>query len=105
MANTTSYGFTIKPFAGVSRAPFLLLSVAVVANGAAAAAFAGTFDPVRTLLALVGLMALHVAVNALNEASDYESGIDLRADPTTCSGGGKTLPEGDLGPRATKRLG
>lgn len=105
MANTTSYGFTIKPFAGVSRAPFLLLSVAVVANGAAAAAFGGTFDPMRTLLALVGLMALHVAVNALNEASDYESGIDLHTDPTPFSGGSKTLPEGDLGPRTTYRFG
>ena len=105
MANVRSYAYTIKPFAGVSRAPFLLLSVALIANGAAAAAFGGAFDPVRTLLALLGLMALHVSVNALNEASDYESGIDLRTDSTPFSGGSKTLPEGDLGPRTTYLFG
>jgi 1,4-dihydroxy-2-naphthoate octaprenyltransferase len=105
MATVTSYAYTIKPFADVSRAPFLLLSVAVVANGAAAAAFGGAFDPTRTLLALVGLLALHASVNALNEASDYESEIDLRTDPTPFSGGSKTLPEGTLGPRTTYRFG
>lgn len=95
----TSYAYTVRPFAGISRVPFLVLSVAVVASGAAAAAWSGTFDPTRTLLALVGLVALHVAVNAINEASDYRSGIDLHTEPTPFSGGSKTLPEGDLGPR------
>lgn len=105
MEHVKSYAYTVKPFAGISRAPFLLLSVAVVANGAAAAAYAGTFDPVRTLLALTGLMFLHVAVNALNEASDYESGIDLRTDPTPFSGGSKTLPQGYLAPQAAYWFG
>lgn len=105
MANVTAYAYTIKPFAGISRVPFLLLSVAVVASGAAAGAYGGTIDPVRTLLALVGLMLLHVSVNALNEASDYESGIDLRTDPTPFSGGSKTLPKGNLGARTAYWFG
>ncbi|MFW5938713.1 MAG: prenyltransferase, partial [Halanaeroarchaeum sp.] len=105
MASVTSHVPGIEPVAGVTRAPFLLLSVALVANGAAAAAYGGAFDPVRTVVALAGLLALHAAVNALNEASDYESGIDFRTDPTPFSGGSKTLPEGKLGPRRASLIG
>lgn len=95
----------IEPFLGVSRAPFLALPVALVALGTAAAARAGPVDPVRVAAALVGLLALHVAVNALNEASDYERGIDLETDPTPFSGGSGTLPAGDLDPASTRRFG
>jgi len=105
MASVTSHVPGIEPLAGVTRAPFLLLSVALVASGAAAAAYGGAFDPVRTLVALAGLVALHAAVNVLNEASDYESGIDFRTDPTPFSGGSKTLPEGELGPRRASLIG
>jgi 1,4-dihydroxy-2-naphthoate octaprenyltransferase len=54
------------------------------------------------LLAVVGLMLLHAAVNALNEASDMVSGIDLRTTRTPFSGGSGTLPEGRLSVRATR---
>ena len=69
---------TAKAFLGVIRAPFLLLPVTLVASGAAAAAYDGAFRWSRTLVALLGLVALHAAVDALNEASDMQSGIDLR---------------------------
>ena len=45
---------------------------------------------------LVGLVALHAAVNAFNEASDMETGIDLRTVRTPFSGGSGTLPSGAL---------
>jgi 1,4-dihydroxy-2-naphthoate octaprenyltransferase len=85
---------------GVARAPFLLLPVTLVALGAAAGASDGAFDITRTLLALVGLVALHVAVNAFNEVSDFRSGIDLETERTPFSGGSGTLPAGRIGVRA-----
>jgi 1,4-dihydroxy-2-naphthoate octaprenyltransferase len=70
-----------------------------VASGAAAAAFDGDFNLLHTLLALVGLLALHVTVNVLNEVSDFRRGIDLETVRTPFSGGSGTLPAGKLQPR------
>ncbi len=92
----------LAPWLGVARAPFLLLPVTLVAAGAAAAAYSGAFEWKPTLLALVGLVLLHAAVNALNEASDMTSGIDLRTTRTPFSGGSGTLPAGRLSVRATR---
>lgn len=92
----------LAPFFGVARAPFLLLPVTLVAAGAAAAAVQGAFAWGPTLLALVGLVLLHAAVNALNEASDMTTGIDLRTTRTPFSGGSGTLPAGRLSVRATR---
>jgi 1,4-dihydroxy-2-naphthoate octaprenyltransferase len=92
----------LKPWLGVARAPFLALPATLVAVGAAAAAWEGAFSVVSSLLALVGLVALHVAVNALNEASDMVTGIDLHTQRTPFSGGSGTLPSGQLSVRATR---
>jgi 1,4-dihydroxy-2-naphthoate octaprenyltransferase len=92
----------LAPWLGVARAPFLVLPVTLVASGAAAAAYEGAFGWTPTLLALVGLVLLHVAVNALNEASDMTTGIDLRTTRTPFSGGSGTLPAGLLSVRATR---
>jgi 1,4-dihydroxy-2-naphthoate polyprenyltransferase len=86
----------IRALLGVARAPFLLLPFTLVAAGAAAAAYEGRFGWPQTLLALVGLVALHIAVNAFNEASDMKTGIDLRTVRTPFSGGSGTLPAGQL---------
>ena len=87
-------------YLGVARAPFLALPVALVACGAAVAAWEGGLSWPRTLLALLGLVALHVAVNVFNEVSDLRTGIDLRTTPTPFSGGSGTLPAAALSPRA-----
>jgi 1,4-dihydroxy-2-naphthoate octaprenyltransferase len=92
----------LAPWLGVARAPFLLLPVTLVAAGAAAAAYEGSFAWGPTLLALVGLVLLHAAVNALNEASDMENGIDLETRRTPFSGGSGTLPAGRLSVGATR---
>jgi 1,4-dihydroxy-2-naphthoate octaprenyltransferase len=94
-----------KAFLGVVRAPFLLLSVTLVASGAAAAAYEGAFLWSRTLVALLGLVALHGAVNALNEASDMRTGIDLRTRRTPFSGGSGTLPAGLMTEPAARAIG
>jgi 1,4-dihydroxy-2-naphthoate octaprenyltransferase len=89
----------IQPFAGVARAPFLVLPVTLVASGAAASAYSNGFNWLRTGLALVGMLALHMAVNALNEWSDYRTRIDFETERTPFSGGSGTLPGGSLSGR------
>ena len=89
----------IKEFASVARAPFLLLPPTLVASGAAAAAWDNGFSWARTLLALVGLVALHMAVDILNEWSDMRTGIDLHTERTPFSGGSGTLPAGGMSSR------
>jgi len=86
----------LAAYAGVARAPFLLLPVTLVASGAAAAAYDDRAFAMATVLALVGMVALHAAVNAFNEASDMRSGIDLQTTRTPFSGGSGTLPSGAL---------
>ncbi len=91
---------TLTAYLGVMRAPFLLLPVTLVAAGAAAAAYDDRVVVGRGLLALVGLLALHASVNALNEVSDMRTGIDLRTQRTPFSGGSGTIPSGALSRRA-----
>ena len=85
----------MKAYLGVARANFLLLPVTLVAVGAAAAAYDGAFDRVATVAALLGLVALHAAVNAFNEYSDFRRGIDLETERTPFTGGSGTLPGGE----------
>ena len=92
----------LQAWLGVARAPFLALPVTLIGLGAAAAAGERIFGWAPTLLALVGLVALHMAVNALNEASDMKTGIDLHTQRTPFSGGSGTLPAGKLSVRATR---
>lgn len=85
----------LKPYAGIARAPFLLLPVALIICGVGAAAFGGTVSWTRSALAAVALVAAHIAVNALNEWSDMRRGIDLHTVRTPFSGGSGTLPAGE----------
>ena len=94
-----------KAYAAVARAPFLLLPLTLVASGAAAAAWDGSFLWSRTVLALVGLVSLHMAVNIFNEWSDMRTGIDLATERTPFSGGSGTLPAGDMSLRAALVFG
>jgi len=105
MVDVQSYAHRVGPLLRISRPAFLALPITLVALGAAAGLVGGVFDPVRTTVALVGLVVLHISVNALNEASDYESGIDERTDATPFSGGSKTLPEGHIDAQTVYRYG
>ena len=87
---------SLEAFASVARAPFLLLPPTLVASGAAAAAWDGSFSWSRTVLAAVGLVSLHMAVNIFNEWSDMRTGIDLATERTPFSGGSGTLPAGGM---------
>jgi 1,4-dihydroxy-2-naphthoate octaprenyltransferase len=95
----------LKAFAGIARVPFLLLPVTLVASGAAAAAYEGAFDISRTVVALIGLIALHIAVNVLNEWSDMRTGIDLHTNRTPFSGGSGTIPSGAVSTQTALAFG
>ena len=94
-----------KSFAGIARAPFLTLPVTLVAVGAAAAAYDGAFSWLRTVMAFVGLLSLHVAANVFNEVSDMRTGIDENTEPTPFSGGSGTLPAGAMSIRTASIFG
>ncbi|RXK49051.1 prenyltransferase [Halorientalis pallida] len=102
---TTDTSGRLAPVLGVARAPFLALPLTLAAVGVGAASLDGVVDVGRAVLATVGLIAAHVAVNALNEARDYESGIDLETESTPFSGGSGTLPSGALSPRDARYVG
>jgi len=95
----------LRTFARLARAPFLVLPVTLVLCGAGAAAFDGFMSWSRSLLALMGLVAAHIAVNALNEWSDMRRGIDLKTVRTPFSGGSGTLPAGAAPAGAALGLG
>jgi 1,4-dihydroxy-2-naphthoate octaprenyltransferase len=76
-----------------------MLPPTLVASGAAAAAWDDGFSWSRTVLALIGLVALHMAVDILNEWSDLRTGIDLHTERTPFSGGSGTLPAGGMSSR------
>jgi len=75
------------------RLPFLLLTPACVLVGLGTALWtSGHINLFYFILALVGALSAHISVNALNEYSDFKSGLDLRTKPTPFSGGSGTLP-------------
>lgn len=99
----TSRTERLQGYIRIARAPFLALPVTLVVLGSAAATVSSGFDADAAALAFVGLLSLHVSVNARNEYRDYHSGVDFETEPTPFSGGSKALPEGALEPVAAKR--
>jgi len=68
-----------------------------VFTGVAVSLFEGyAFRPLYFALAFIGGLFAHIAVNVLNEYSDYKTGIDFNTKPTPFSGGSKILPSGKL---------
>lgn len=88
-----------------TRPQFLLLSVILVIYGSSVAFYHGYFNFSDFLIALIGLVALHIAVNVINDYYDYKSGIDLATQRTPFSGGSGILPSGALKPEEVYRFG
>ncbi len=77
---------------GVTRPPFLILTPVCVLLGLAVAAVRGSpVDWAAGAVAMLGALAAHISVNALNEYEDFRSGLDLRTERTPFSGGSGTL--------------
>ena len=81
------------------RAPFLILSIALVLVGVATAHWHG-FDHVgQSLLLGLGVVLAHTAVNLFNELSDHRTRIDELTPRTPFSGGSGMLQAGMTTPR------
>jgi len=89
----------LKVYFFETRPQFLLLSVVLVFLGTAIAWTDGHFSLWRGLLAMLGLVSLHISVNVLNDYFDYKSGVDLHTVRTPFSGGSGMLPAGMMSPR------
>ncbi len=83
---------TPQALLGPMRLPFLILAPACVLLGIGAAFYrSGRVDLLQAVIVLIGAVAAHISVNALNEYFDFRSGLDLRTQRTPFSGGSGTL--------------
>ena len=85
----------LKTLAGTMRLPFLLLTPSVMLLGLATAFWenGGRVNLADFLIALLAGTAAHVSVNALNEYSDFKTGLDSHTKRTPFSGGSGALQE------------
>jgi 1,4-dihydroxy-2-naphthoate octaprenyltransferase len=84
----------MQTFAGIIRVPFLLLApVCVFLAAGLAYSTVGEIDWGVLGLIIFCAVTAHVAVNALNEYQDFQSGLDLKTQRTPFSGGSGTLPK------------
>ncbi|MFA5055400.1 MAG: prenyltransferase [Dehalococcoidia bacterium] len=87
----------LKTWLMPARPSFLLLVPVCLFTGVAVSLFEDyAFRPLYFALAFIGAFFAHMAVNILNEYSDYKTGIDFNTKPTPFSGGSKALPSGKL---------
>lgn len=78
--------------AGVARPNFLVLTPACIGVGVGAAVFDGAvLDGLLLAAVMLGGLAAHISVNALNEYADFRSGLDFHTARTPFSGGSGTL--------------
>lgn len=83
----------IKLIFGPMRIPFLILAPVCVLLGVSTAVLSGSrINIYHLVLTFIGAVLAHTSVNALNEYSDFKSGLDFNTQPTLFSGGSKTLP-------------
>ena len=76
---------TVKTWVQAVRAFSFTASVVPVLLGTVLGAFAGKFQPVLGLIALIGAMAIHASANLIADYYDYRNGVD--ADDTYGSSG------------------
>lgn len=86
----------VRPYLDLIRAPFLVFTLIVVSLPVSVAIEAGVFDPTSTALAFGSVLFGHIAVNTLNIASDYRTGIDAETDETPYSGGNDVITDDRL---------
>lgn len=97
---------TLAHVAGAVRPNFMVLTPLCVLLGVAAALLdAGRVDVADALVALLGGVLAHAAVNLLNEYDDFKSGLDAITVRTPFSGGSGTLPAHPEAAQATLLAG
>ncbi len=92
-----------------TRPQFLLLTPACYVVGLGTASYVlGGFGRIHAgyaILAFIGALFSHVAVNVLNDYFDFRSGLDLRTRQTPFSGGSGILPQGLMSPKGVLAMG
>lgn len=83
-------GSRIHFLLGISRAPFLPLSLLCALLGISTGA--GSVSGLLAAMAALAAVLAHASVNAFNEYEDYRSGLDLHTCRTPFSGGSGSLP-------------
>lgn len=82
----------LKSLMASARPPFLILAVACVFLGMAAAIYSGgSVNPWEAALTFLGGFMAHVSVNAFNEYSDFKTKLDEHTSRTPFSGGSGLL--------------
>ena len=83
----------VKLLFGPMRIPFLVLAPACVFLGIGVAAWQlnGSLDVWQVVLVFIGGVCAHISVNALNEYSDFKTGLDEHTQRTPFSGGSGVL--------------
>lgn len=100
------YGKPVKPYIGkfwlifkTIRLPFLIASIIPALIGIAIAVKNGFFDPILAMLVIIGVAAIHAALNVANDYHDYRTGADeVNLTPTPFSGGSRIIQHGLLSP-------
>ncbi len=95
----------IKVGFAVIRPQFLILSMILILYGSGVAYYCGYFNPIVSLIALIGLISLHISANVFNEYYDFKTGTDLYTIKTPFSGGSGILPDGKLAPKTVYMIG
>jgi len=85
-----------------TRPNFLLLTLSCSLVGVGTALWSGvvTINGWYLLVALLGALAAHIAVNVLNDYFDFISGLDKMTMRTPFSGGSGILPAGRMSPKS-----
>jgi len=96
---------TIRIWFLETRPHFLIISLVLVLLGTSIAWYQGYFNLLYCVLALVGMLLVHICANTLNDYFDYKSGIDLEVKRTPFSGGSGILAAGLLNPASVGRFG
>jgi len=95
----------IKDYFLEIRPNFLVLPFVLIFLSTAMAWHYGYSNIGFTLLALIGLILLHISTNVLNEYGDYKTGIDFNTDRTPFSGGSGILVSGKIPPKHALWMG
>lgn len=100
----------LKGVLTVIRIPFLILALILGILGASVAwyesrLFSSVFNPGYAVLATIGLLIAHAAVNIFNDYFDAKSGLDFKTNRTPFSGGSGATPDGLMTIQQNLRLG
>jgi len=92
-----------------TRPQFLILTPVCYLVGLGSASYVlgglGRITIEYAILAFIGALFSHVAVNVLNDYFDFRSGLDLKTLKTPFSGGSGILPKGLMNPRGALIIG